>query len=161
VFLPRKQIVAPTATSTAHIDNVEVIRSGYDAFARGDLAGVLSLLDASVLWSTPDTVRFGGIYSGIAGVALFFDKLPERYAELHVEAITFLDHADSVVVLGRHRGRSFSGNDFEIPFVHVWSLSGGYVTSFTEFFDTVKMVLALGAPARVIDLTEPKRPATA
>jgi ketosteroid isomerase-like protein len=159
VFLPQKLVVAPTAGKVAHVDNVEVVRSCYEAFARNDRAGVLTRLDATVLWSTPDTVRFGGIYSGIAGVMQFFDKLPDNYAELHVEAITFLDHGDSVVAVGRHRGRSQSGNEFEIPFVHLWSLSGGYVTSFTEFFDTVKMVLALGVPAQVIDLTGAKKPA--
>ena len=160
VFVPRKQVVAPTATDVRHVDNVEVIRSAYHAFARGDLGDVLSVLDATVLWSTPDTVRFGGIYSGIAGVTQFFDKLPDNYAELHVEAITFLDQGDSVVAVGRHRGRSLIGTTFEIPFVHLWTLSGGYVTTFTEYFDTVKMVLALGAAAPVIDLTAPKRPAT-
>ncbi|MDQ1696866.1 MAG: uncharacterized protein QOJ03_2219 [Frankiaceae bacterium] len=161
LFLPRKLVVAPTAGDLAHIGNVEVVRAAYEAFSRHDLAGVLSRLDAAVLWSTPDTVRFGGIYSGIAGVSQFFDKLPDNYAELHVEAITFIEQGDSVVAVGRHRGRTQSGNDFEIPFVHLWSLHRGYVTSFTEFFDTVKMVLALGVPAQVIDLTRAQNPATA
>lgn len=149
VFTPRAGIVAPTATPTiGAADNVALIRSGYDAFARGDINAVLALFDTSIAWYTPDSVRFGGHYSGPAGVGEFFTKLPENYAELHVEPTAFIDRADSVVAMGHHRGRSNAGVTFDIPWVHVWTLSSGKATSFTEYFDTVKMNAALGLVAQ-------------
>lgn len=146
VYTPRAGIVAPTASPTiGGADNIALIRSGYDAFARGDIDAVLALFDPAIRWSTPDTVEFGGTYTGPAGVGEFFSKLPGNYAELRVEPAAYVDRADTVVAVGTHRGRSAAGNDFEIPFVHVWTLSNGRVTSFTENFDTVKMNAALGA----------------
>ncbi|MDQ1684752.1 MAG: uncharacterized protein QOC82_1489, partial [Frankiaceae bacterium] len=145
VFTPHAGVVAPTATPTiGAVDNVALIRSGYEGFARGDIDAVLALFDPAIRWYTPDSIPFGGSYTGPAGVGEFFSKLPENYAELHVEPATLIDRGDTVVAIGRHQGRSAVGNEFEIPFVHVWTLSNGKATSFTEYFDTAKMNAALG-----------------
>jgi ketosteroid isomerase-like protein len=149
VFLPRQLTIAPTAAPSSGADNVAVLRRGYQAFAEGDIGTVLAMFDQSISWYAPDTVRFGGTYAGPAAVGEFFSKLPENYAELRVEPLAFMDSGDSVTVTGRHRGRSTAGNSFDIPFVHLWTLDGGKVTSFTEHFDTVKMNAALGHDARV------------
>ena len=149
VYTPRAGIVAPTAKPIiGAADNVALVRSGYDAFARGDIAAVLGLFDAAIAWYTPDSVRFGGQYLGPAGVGEFFSKLPENYTELHVEPTAFIDRADTVVAMGRHRGRTLAGAEFDIPWVHVWTLSNGKATTFTEYFDTVKMNTALGLVAQ-------------
>jgi ketosteroid isomerase-like protein len=148
VFLPRQLTIAPSAGPVIGADNVALIRAGYAAFAAGDIPAVLGLFDASIVWSAPDTVRFGGTYLGPAGVGEFFSKLPENYAELRVEPDRYVDRADSVVAVGHHRGRTHAGTSFEIPFVHVWTLSNGKATSFTEYFDTVKMNAVLGLPAQ-------------
>jgi hypothetical protein len=97
---------------------------------------VLGLLDASMAWYAPDSVQFGGHYNGPVAVGEFFSKLPENYAELHVEPSAFIDRADA------------AGAAFDIPFVHVWTLGNGKATSFTEYFDTVKMNVALGLVAQ-------------
>jgi ketosteroid isomerase-like protein len=145
VFTPRAGVVAPTATpSISPTDSVGILRRGYDAFASGDIPAVLALFDDSIDWYSPDSVRFGGRYSGPAGVGEFFSKLPESFAELHVEPITFVDRGDTVAVIGRNRGRTTAGNTYDLPWVHVWTLSNGKATSFTEYFDTAKMNAALG-----------------
>ena len=149
VFTPRAGVVAPTAAPTiGATDNVALIRSGYEAFARGDVPAVLGLFDSSIHWYAPDTVRFGGHYDGPDQVGGFFSKLPENYAELHVDPSAFIDRADTVVVVGRHTGRTVADVMFDIPWVHVWTLSNGKATSFTEYFDTVKMNAALGVVAQ-------------
>jgi ketosteroid isomerase-like protein len=148
VLTPRSTIVAPTATpSLAAIDSVSLIRTGYEAFGRGDVPTVLGLFAPTMDWYTPDTVRFGGRYSGPAAVAEFFSKLPENYAELIVEPQSFVDRGDTVVVIGRHRARTAVGNAIELPWVHVWTVANGKATSFTEHFDTTKLNAALGVPA--------------
>ena len=119
-FTPRAGIVAATAAPTiGSTDNVAIVRSGYDAFSRGDIEGVLGLLDAGIKWYTPDTVEFGGHYTGPAGVGEFFSTLPSHYAELNVEPSAFVDRADTVVVIGRHRGRSTAGTELELSWVHI------------------------------------------
>jgi steroid delta-isomerase-like uncharacterized protein len=127
-------------------EGTKLITSGYQAFARQDVPAVLALFDANIQWTVPDTVRFGGTYSGPAGVAQFFSHLSELYQEIHVEPEQFVEQGDRVVVLGTHRGRAINGTPFEQKFVHSWVVTDGAATSFTEFFDTVHMNVALGVP---------------
>src|SRR5436853_65844 len=79
---------------------------------------------------------FGGVYSGPQGAAEFFTKLSQSFAELRVEPEGFIDAGDTVVVPGRHRGRTVTGNAFDVPFVHVWTYRNGKVTAFTEVMDS-------------------------
>lgn len=160
VFTPRVQRLAPTAPTAAGPDNAAILRSGYAAFARGDIAAVLALFDESITWYSPDTVPGGGTYVGPARVAEFFGALPDNYAELSVQPISFVGDGDTVAVLGHHSGRSTTGATFDLPFVHVWTLSNGRATSFTEHVDTVKMNVALGIPVQRIDITESERART-
>jgi ketosteroid isomerase-like protein len=144
VFTPRSTIVAPTAAPTISLtNNIDIVRTGYAAFGNGDIPAVLGLFSPDIDWYTPDTVRFGGRYRGPAAIGEFFSKLPENFAELTVTPEAYIDRGDTVTVLGTHHGKSAAGIGFDIPWVHVWTLSGGKATSFTEHFDTVKMNAAL------------------
>ncbi|WP_448624904.1 nuclear transport factor 2 family protein [Geodermatophilus sp. URMC 64] len=152
VFTPRAGVVAATETpDVATSGNADIARSGYAAFAAGDIPGVLGLFADDLVWSTPESIRFGGVYRGPQGAGEFFSKLPQNFAELHVEPESYLEAGDTVVVQGRHRGRTVAGNSFDgVPWVHIWTLRGGRVTSFTEVMDTAPIALALGeaVPAR-------------
>lgn len=128
--------------------NEALLRQGYDAFARGDMATVMDLMDDHILWYSPDSVRFGGTYAGKAGVGEFFGHLPENFAELSVEPATFVSAGDHVVVQGRLRGKAHNGTPFEIAFLHSWTITNGKAVAFTEFYDTTRMNAALGVAAQ-------------
>jgi len=144
VFTPIAGTITATPATAATTDNVSIVRSGYAAFGRGDIPGVLALFDDNIRWYTPDSVHLGGTYEGPQGVLTFFSRLGENAAELHVEPESYVDRGDTVVAIGAHRGTTVSGNPIAIPWVHVWTLSGGKAIAFTEFFDTAKMNAALG-----------------
>jgi ketosteroid isomerase-like protein/predicted ester cyclase len=144
VLAPRPQVIADTATpAVSASSNVATIRSGYAAFAAGDVPKVLSLFDDAITWYTPDSVRFGGRFVGPAEVGGFFSRLPDNFAVLQVEPGVYLESGDTVTVLGMHHGVTVSGTAFDLPWVHVWSFARGKVTSFTEYMDTVKLNAAL------------------
>jgi uncharacterized protein len=128
-------------------DNTSVLRGAYESFARGDVPAVLAAFDDGIVWNTPDSVEFGGTYTGPSGVGEFFGHLPQHYAELAVLPDRYVEQDDRVVAMGMLRGRSHSGVSFELPFVHVWTVRSGKATSFTEFFDTAKMNAYLGLTA--------------
>jgi len=142
IFTPHAGVV--TATPATAGSDVDRARAGYAAFAAGDIPGVLALFADDIVWTTPDSIRFGGVYHGPQGVGEFFTKLPQNFAELRVEPETYLGAGDSVVVQGRHRGRTVAGNDFTVPFVHIWTWRSGKATSFTELMDTATVARALG-----------------
>jgi ketosteroid isomerase-like protein/predicted ester cyclase len=146
IFTPRAGLVAATETpETTPASNVELVRGGYAAFAAGDIPSVMGLLADDLVWSTLDTVPFGGVYRGPAGAGEFFAKLPQNWAELRVEPERYVDGGDTVAVQGRHRGRSVSGNPIDLPWMHLWTLRDGKATSFTEVLDSAGAVQALGA----------------
>ena len=129
------------------MSNTSILRSAYESFAAGDVPAVLALFDDAIVWTTPDSVEFGGTYHGPAGVGEFFSHLPEHYAELAVSPDQYVEQGDAVVAIGTLRGRSQSGVNFTLPFVHVWTVRDGKAVHFQEFFDTVKMNSYLGLPA--------------
>lgn len=148
IFTPRAGVVAATETpNVAAAGNVDIIRGGYAAFAAGDIPGVLALFDDDMVWSTLASIRFGGVYHGPAGAGEFFSTLPQNFAELRVEPERFIDAGDTVVASGRHRGRTATGNSFDVPWVHIWTLRDGRATSFTEVMDSAPVVEALGQAA--------------
>ncbi len=126
-----------------------LVKSGYEAFARGDVATVLALFDPAITWSTPDTVRFGGTYTGPQGVSDYFTCLPQLFEELEVRPVSFVEQGEQVIVQGEHSGRTVAGIPFQVPFVHCWTVVGGKATSFTEYVDTVRVNAALGVPAAI------------
>ena len=149
IFTPHAGVVAATDTpNSAMASNVDLVRGGYAAFAAGDIPAVLALFADDLVWTTLESVRFGGAYRGPQGAAEFFTKLPQNYAELHVEPERFIEAGDSVLVQGRHRGRTVSGNAFDVPWMHLWTFRDGKATSFTEVFDSAPVAQALGGTGR-------------
>jgi ketosteroid isomerase-like protein len=136
---------AVTGRDPARGSNADVLRRGYAAFAAGDVPAVLALFDQGIVWTTPDSVRYGGRFTGPQQVGAFFGTIPQNYREFTVEPHTFLEDGDTVVVLGGFRGRTVADRPLDLPFVHVWTLRHGRATSFTEHFDTARLNEALGA----------------
>jgi hypothetical protein len=126
------------------MSNASILRNAYESFAAGDVPAVLALFDDAIVWTTPDSVEYGGTFRGPAGVGEFFSHLPEHYAELSVLPDQYVEQGDTVVAIGTHHARSHSGVSFDLSFAHVWTVRGGKVVAMTEFFDTAKMNAYLG-----------------
>src|SRR6476469_6168456 len=87
-----KKVYTPPSAGTAGGSGAgaPLLRTGYAAFAVGDLDTVLGMFDPSIIWHTPESISFGGTYVGPAAVGDFFGKLVENYSELHVEPDQYL-----------------------------------------------------------------------
>jgi len=119
--------------------NVELVRSGYEKFGSGDIPGLLSLLTPDIDWSTPhiENAPFGGRLLGLPEVGNFFSKLGEAEDFAYFEPSEFIAKGDRVVVLGRAKATVKStGRDYEIDWVHIFTVHEGKITNFAEFFDT-------------------------
>ncbi|NJO35889.1 MAG: hypothetical protein HC869_25215, partial [Rhodospirillales bacterium] len=49
----RDRIIAAFQEASMSQQNIELAKAGYAAFGRGDIPGLLSLLDAGIEWKTP------------------------------------------------------------------------------------------------------------
>jgi ketosteroid isomerase-like protein len=130
--------------------NVNIVQGAYEAFGRGDIPNVLANFDPQIEWIEPDVpgAWFSGIHHGSETVAQeVFAGVPKFMEEFRIETEEFLDAGDSVVVLGRFRGRGKStGKELNSPFAHVWKLHNGKAMRFQNYEDTLNWLRALGQP---------------
>ena len=124
-------------------ENVDTIQDLYAAFGRGDIPAVLAGFTSDVEWKSPKSIFGDAAHAtGPEAVGAFFSRLPGYFPELQVEPREFVDGGATVVALGHHVGRGAKG-PFDADFVHIWSFSGGKVTSFREVADTALITAAL------------------
>jgi uncharacterized protein len=119
--------------------NIAAVKGAYEAFIRGDIKAVLSIMDQDVNWTTPgqrELVPFAGQFKGRAAVAKFFEALAASEVELIFEPREFVAEGDSVVafvhywVHAKATGRTYEGEG-----VHFYQFRNEKVASFREFFD--------------------------
>lgn len=126
--------------------NLDIVRQGYDAFGRGDIQGLLNLMDPQVTWTTPGPADMptAGTRRGHQAVGEFFATLASTMDVTRFEAKDFLAQGDKVVVLGEDTG-ILKGTDTSIDFrwAHVFTMRNGKIVSFEEIGDTSAHVDAL------------------
>ena len=126
--------------------NLEIIRRGYEAFARGDLDALLSLFADNIEWVSPgpSDLPTAGTRRGRQQVADFFRILNELFEFQRFEPKTFIAQDDRVVVLGEDTARiKATGKVLDSAWAHAFSLRDGKVASFHEYIDTAAIVAEL------------------
>ena len=128
--------------------NLEIVRQGYEAFGRGDIDTLLSLLDENIEWVSPGPPELptAGTRRGRQQVAEYFKTLNEVFEIQRFEPKTFISDGDRVVVLGDDTSRiNATGKIIDSDWAHVFTLAGGKVVSLHEYIDTAAVVLELRA----------------
>jgi uncharacterized protein len=123
--------------------NLDVVRSIYAAFGRGDVEGVLAHLDPEVSWRTPGApdLPTAGLRHGIPAVREFFGLLVNTFDIADFQPRDFLTAGDKVVVLGTSReGPKGSGRLVDFRWVHVFSFRSGKIVAFEEPADVSALV---------------------
>lgn len=135
-------------------ENERVARAVFDCFGRGDMGGMLALVDEGVVWrmeGDAHIVPYAGERRGHAGVVDFFQQLGGNVEFESFEPREFVAGGDKVVVLGGERGRVRSnGRTFHNEWAIVVTLRDGKVTHFRCYEDTGAVAAAFGgagAPA--------------
>jgi hypothetical protein len=86
--------------------NETLVRTGYDAFVRGDLDAVRGFLHPDVLWHVAGTGPLAGVYKGHGEILQFFARVAElTEGTISIEAGDILASDDQVVVLTHLRAR--------------------------------------------------------
>ena len=127
--------------------NLDVVRRGYEAFGRGDIEGLLSLLADDVTWVTPgpSDLPTAGERRGRNQVGEFFRTINELVEFDAFDPQTFLAQGDRVVVLGTDAITvKASGEPLQESWAHAFSLKDGKIVAFQEYLDTAAFVAALG-----------------
>ena len=130
----------------AEQDNVSVVREAYAAFQRGDIPGLLEMLSEDIDWWTPGTpgqIPYAGRLRGRDAVKGFFGRLAETEEITHFEPGEFIAQGDKVVVTGNYRGRTRpAGRDYDLDWLHVFTVRDGRIAAFREYVDTAALAEA-------------------
>ena len=126
-------------------ENIDIVKRGYDAWNRGDLAGVLELVDPSFEWHEATEVP-GGVHvytrdqfeSYLVSLWRLWESFRLEPQELHEAGDLVL--AD---VLERARGRA-SGVEVTQRFVHVWTMRDLRACRMRAFLDKREAMRAAG-----------------
>ena len=127
--------------------NAEVAKRAYEAFARGDVDGVLATFAEDVEFYEAEGLPWGGLHRGRDEVARnVFGVLLESFEDYTATPERYIESGDTVVVLGRYAGVGReSGKRFDAEFAHVWNLEDGLLKEFNHYADTALIVEALGS----------------
>jgi ketosteroid isomerase-like protein len=112
-------------------ENVEIVRSLYEAIARRDSEAVFALYDPDVEWDMSG-YPYGDMLErrsrGHAGLRAFWRDLYEAWATYEHDCHELIDVGDQVIsiVTDRGRGRA-SGADVEISAYGVWTIREGKI----------------------------------
>lgn len=129
------------------MSNVDTIRQGYEAFARGDLEGATANFADDVRWENPEApqVPNNGVTQGKDSVAQLFAELPNHWESFSITPDEFIDGGDTVVVLSHSEATAKdTGKEVKLPWVHVWRFRDGKVTEVQALTDTALAADALG-----------------
>jgi ketosteroid isomerase-like protein len=123
-------------------ENVQLIRSLYGAFARGDISAVLAALDPGIVWNEAENFLYadGNPYVGpdavLNGVLARLGAEWEGFAAVPQE---ILDAGDTVVSLGRYTGTcKATGAKVDAQYVHVFRIRAGKIAGFQQYTDTAQ-----------------------
>ncbi len=123
-----------------------IVRCFYDALGRGDVAAVLSLLDAEVEWTEAERFPYyGGTWHGPqAVVENLLVPLSNDWQAFSAKVHEFITEGDRVVSLGTYSGTfKKTGRSFSAAFAHVWTVRGDKLATLNMLTDTAKVLEAI------------------
>jgi uncharacterized protein len=108
--------------------NVELIRSGLDAYNRGDVEAVLANADPDIEFVPLRSLVVGGSYRGHEGIRRFFEDLGEEWEDFSIDNEEFREREDSVLLLGEFEAKGkASGMQVRSPVAWLFELRAGKV----------------------------------
>jgi ketosteroid isomerase-like protein len=127
------------------VNNVELLKQGYQYFAEGNIEAVVALFHPEIEWDECTGFPYisgDGISIGPDAVVQdVFSKLPEYYDGFHIEIRELFGNGDKVVMVGYYKGVwKATGKEFKANATHVWTVKEGKLTHFFQAVDTAEIV---------------------
>jgi uncharacterized protein len=127
--------------------NVELVRSAFDAYWRGDMDAVLALCAEDILITQAPEVTATGVapeQHGHEGVLEAFGIWPNQWDDFQIEIQRIVsDPGDYVVVATRQHGRGKqSGVEVEAEFFFTFAVRDGLIAEWRIFVDEGQAVAA-------------------
>lgn len=125
--------------------NIEIVEKFYELFKVQDRS-YLDLCSEDIEWVVMNNMPNGGTFVGKDEIfGGYFPRMLSVFGEFHAVVEEFLDAGQNVIVIGRYQGVGKStGNFFDSPFAHVYTLKDSKITRFRQYTDTYEIRNAVG-----------------
>ena len=123
------------------MNNLDIIKTLYQAFENGEIETILDILDPNVEWHESEKLPYGGTFIGRDAVfAGVFEKIGDQWENFQAHVEEFIDGGDRIITLGFDRGTyKATGKSMEAPTASIWTLKNGKVIKFVQYIDTMKV----------------------
>jgi uncharacterized protein len=116
-------------------ENVDLVRSAYEAFAKGDMDTVTRML-ADTEWHEAEGMPYAGTFTGAEAIlGNVLGPMNQDVEGFIVKPDELLDAGEKVLSLGHYGGEAANG-PVDLKFAHVWTVRDGAVVRFDHFTDT-------------------------
>ncbi len=121
-------------------ENADAVKERWADFAKGDLDGAVSTTDENAEIRLPETLPWGGTYTGPEGFKEMIQKFLSEFESVDPRPTAFLeaDDGETVVVTVEGVGRTKSGNELTGRSVWLYKVKGGKLMSAEFFGDTAQ-----------------------
>lgn len=126
-------------------ENADNVKARWDDFGRGDLDAAVSTTDEGAEIRMPETLPWGGTYSGPEGFKDMIQKFLSHFETIDTRPTAFLeaDDGETVIAIVEGVGKTKSGNELSGRSVWLYKVSGGRLTDAEFFGDTAQTLDAL------------------
>jgi len=116
-------------------ENVDLVRSAYEAFANGDMDTVTRML-ADTEWHEAEGMPYAGTFTGAEAIlGNVLGPMNQDVEGFIVKPDELLDAGEKVLSLGHYGGQAANG-PVDLKFAHVWTVRDGALVRFDHFTDT-------------------------
>ena len=131
----------PASEGEAPASPTALVQGVYQAFEYGDIAGVTANFSPDIVWNEAENSPYSdrNPYEGAdAIVSGLFARLGGEWSYFNAVPSEFITEGGKVVTIGRYTAKhGETGKEMDIPFVHVWTVEDGAITSFQQYTDTL------------------------
>lgn len=119
----------------------QVVDSIYEAFKRGDVNHIVSLVSPDAEWRQSASLPWGGDFRGPQGAAEFFSRLNATMETTGFEVRENVEKGLDVFSFGRYEGRSRkTGIAAGADWMFRWRVENGKIVSYNSYIDTAALL---------------------
>jgi ketosteroid isomerase-like protein len=145
----RKESRSITGGNVSESQNIQTIKTVYEAFGRGDVDAIIAAVSPQVDWGSDTASNAAPWYGkrrGIDGVASFFTDFGGAMEVEEFTPLTFAANGEDVLTVVRFRARSrATGKVAEMQLHHWFHFSDGKIDYYRGTEDTAITAAALTA----------------
>ena len=132
------------------MSNVQIIKTVYDAFGRGDIPAVLGAMAADMEWYEAEGNPYqpsGAAWVGHDAILQnLFMRIGAEWEYFRVVPRAFHDAGDTVIVELRYEGKyTPTGRNLDAQACHIFTVRQGKLTRLQQYVDTAQLQAVINA----------------